>query len=176
MNKFVLQIIQNLHITIERVYLRIEDPYPFALGILIPSVTVRTADSSWQVVQNVKKPEIAYKIIRIEDFSIFMERDAKEVSIDAILDLAQVPPADLLRLREERIYQHLRDVFAQVQGRQPDKIDDNDYLLKKLTIDVRLQMTIDKVRVQNDSSERGEPDIKVSILCGGLFDSPNDTN
>jgi len=47
MNKFVLQIIQNLHITVQRVYLRIEDPYPFALGILIPSVTVRTADSAW---------------------------------------------------------------------------------------------------------------------------------
>lgn len=36
-------------------------------------------------------------------------------------------------------------------------------------------MTIDKVRVQNDSSESGEPDIKVSILCGGLFDDPHDT-
>ena len=50
MNKFVLQIIQNLHITVERVYIRIEDPYPFALGILSPSITVRTADNAWQVV------------------------------------------------------------------------------------------------------------------------------
>lgn len=41
-----------------------------------------------------------------------MERDAREVSIDAILDLQHVPPAELPRVREERIYQHLSDIFA----------------------------------------------------------------
>jgi hypothetical protein len=51
------------------------------------------------------------------------------------------------------------------------EISDNDYILKKLSIDVRLQMTIDKVRVRQDAMERDEPDIKVAILCGGLFEN-----
>ena len=38
-------------------------------------------------------------------------------------------------------------------------------------------MTIDKVRVRQDAMERDEPDIKVAILCGGLFENgPLDQN
>lgn len=39
MNKFVLNIIQNLKISIERIYVRIEMPeYEFSLGVLLPSI------------------------------------------------------------------------------------------------------------------------------------------
>ena len=92
MNKFVLQIIQNLQISIDRVYLRIEDPYPFALGVLIPSISVKTADRGFNVVSHVERPEIAFKIVRIEDLSIFMERDEGEVSIDSIIRLNELDP------------------------------------------------------------------------------------
>lgn len=77
MSHIVLNIIQNIHITVERVYVRIEDPYPFALGILIPSITVSTSDSRYNTQGNLKndRPEIAFKVARIEGLSIFMERD-----------------------------------------------------------------------------------------------------
>jgi hypothetical protein len=93
MNKFILQIVENLSITIERVYLRIEDPYPFALGIILPRVTVRSADRNWCMLDDGYKndnPEIAYKSVRIEDFAIFMERDATEVSIDEMIELDKI--------------------------------------------------------------------------------------
>ena len=96
-------------------YLRIEDPYPFALGLIIPSITVRTADRDWKVVPSKEKPEIAFKIVRIEDFSVFMERDLGEVSIDEIIDLATImKKPDFLKVREDRIYQHIRTIFDEI--------------------------------------------------------------
>jgi hypothetical protein len=62
--------------------LRIEDPYPFALGLLIPSITLKTANETWKVNEKNANTELAFKIVRIEGFSIFMERDPEEVSID----------------------------------------------------------------------------------------------
>lgn len=113
MNKFVLQIIQNLQISIDRVYLRIEDPYPFALGVLIPSISVKTADRAFNVVSHVERPEIAFKIVRIEDLSIFMERDEGEVSIDSIIRLHELDPEspDFHTIREQRIYEHIHSMF-----------------------------------------------------------------
>lgn len=105
MNKFVLQIVENLSITIERVYVRIEDPYPFALGIILPKVTVRSADSKWNADHKNEKPEVAFKIVRVEDFAIFMERDETEVSIDQIIEIDKIRlKADFNDERERRIY------------------------------------------------------------------------
>ena len=66
-------------------------------------------------------------------------------------------------MREKRIYDHIRSIFSGVNpnGSEERKdeilnnmrndfareIDPSDFILKKLTVDVRLQMTIDKVRV-----------------------------
>lgn len=66
-------------------------------------------------------------------------------------------------MREKRIYDHIRSIFSGVNpnGSEERKdeilnnmrsdfareIDTYDFILKKLTVDVRLQMTIDKVRV-----------------------------
>jgi hypothetical protein len=100
MNSIVLKIIQNIKVTVERVYLRIEDPYPFALGVLLTSITVRTADESWNIIDAVKeKAEIGYKAVKIEGFSIFMERDEHEVSIDEIIKVSEIPKQNI-ELRE----------------------------------------------------------------------------
>lgn len=141
MNKFVLNVIQNLSITIERVYLRIEDPYPFALGVLLPKVIVRTCDSSYSEKPG-SEPSIAFKVVRIEDLSIFMERDPEEVAIDRIIRVEEIND---IETREARIYEHIRNIFAGIgKGEdieeeskeeeavpgQPLEIDDQDYLLK----------------------------------------------
>ena len=93
MSTVVLNIIQNIQITVERVYLRIEDPYPFALGILIPSITVRTADPNYNIEGKLdsNRPEIAFKVARINGLSIFMERDEGEVKIDDIIGVTANP-------------------------------------------------------------------------------------
>ena len=63
---------------------------PFAIGILIPLVQVHTADKEWNIVKVVEKPEIAYKMVRIEDLSIFMERDMGEADINDILKIKEI--------------------------------------------------------------------------------------
>ena len=68
-------------------YLRIEDPYPFALGITIPSIIMRSANEAWEMNKTNVNNEIAFKIVKIEGFSIFMERDLEEVSIDNIIGM-----------------------------------------------------------------------------------------
>ena len=172
MNKFVLQIIQNLKLTIERVYVRIEDPLPFAIGILIPLVQVHTADKEWNIVKVVEKPEIAYKMVRIEDLSIFMERDQGEADINDILKIKEIQDRpDFIVERERRIFEHIQSIFTWVKESQSDDIelDSNDFILKQLCIDVRLQMTIDKVRAKKNIEALSEPDMKVQIICGGFF-------
>jgi hypothetical protein len=95
--------------------LRIEDPYPFALGLLIPSITLRTANETWKVDEKNANTELAFKIVRIEGFSIFMERDPDEVSIDRIIGLAEKPGMSVAE-REDKLYSHIADIFAGVGG------------------------------------------------------------
>jgi Vacuolar sorting-associated protein 13, N-terminal len=146
MSHIVLNIIQNIHITVERVYVRIEDPYPFALGILIPSITVSTSDSNYRTDSNDLKndrPEIAFKVARIDGLSIFMERDQGEVNIDDIIGVTTEPNMPM-EVKEKKIYQHVRDIFAasaakqMARQRRVQDFDQNDFILKKLDVDVRL--------------------------------------
>lgn len=53
-------------------------------------VQVHTADKEWNIVKVVEKPEIAYKMVRIEDLSIFMERDQGEADINDILKIKEI--------------------------------------------------------------------------------------
>jgi hypothetical protein len=101
-----------------------------------------------------KNSEIAFKIVRIEGFSIFMERDAGEVSIDEIIGVKKNKLLDI-KTREERIYQHIRDIFEGAKGGNQGvrDIDPNDFMLKSFDIDVRLQLTIDKVRAAKAHSD-----------------------
>lgn len=95
--------------------MRIEDPYPFALGLLIPSITLKTANESWQANEKNTYTELAFKIVRIEGFSIFMERDPEEVSIDRIIGLTDKPEMSVIE-RENKLYSHIADIFAGVEG------------------------------------------------------------
>jgi Vacuolar sorting-associated protein 13, N-terminal len=119
MSHIVLNIIQNIHINIERVYVRIEDPYPFALGILIPSITVSTSDSHYKTEGILKndRPEIAFKVARIDGLSIFMERDLGEVNIDDLIGVTMNPDMPM-NIKEKKIYQHVRDIFAASAAKQ----------------------------------------------------------
>ncbi len=96
-------------------YLRIEDSYPFALGVLIPSITVETANQKWELNQKNENSELAFKVLRIEGFSIFMERDPEEAIIDKVLGVKKDTEInnDVL---EGRIYSHIADVFSGVSG------------------------------------------------------------
>ena len=95
--------------------MRIEDPYPFALGLLIPSITLKTANETWKVNEKNANTELAFKIVRIEGFSIFMERDPEEVSIDRIIGLVEKPEMSVTE-REDKLYSHIADIFAGVDG------------------------------------------------------------
>lgn len=53
--------------------------------------------------------------MRIEGFSIFMERDPEEVSIDQIIGLAEKPGMSFAE-REDKLYSHIADIFAGVGG------------------------------------------------------------
>jgi hypothetical protein len=93
--------------------LRIEDPYPFALGILIPSITLQTANENWEIGKKNSNTELAFKVVRIEGFSIFMERDPDEVSINKIIGVTDNPTMTIEQ-RENKIYSHIADIFAGV--------------------------------------------------------------
>lgn len=85
MNKFVLNIIQNLKISVERIYIRIEMPeYEFSLGVLLPSIQVSTTDKDWNVVEKVENPEILHKSIQVQNISIFLDYNKDTYSLDDI--------------------------------------------------------------------------------------------
>jgi hypothetical protein len=70
------------------VYFRIEDPdYSFALGILIPELSLATCDQNWDNIKVVKDPNNIYKQVRLQNLSVFLDRDNDLCSIDKILDI-----------------------------------------------------------------------------------------
>ena len=76
----------NLHVTIERVYVRIEAPdIPFAFGFLIPYLGVGNANQIWEPIDVAEDPTYMYKPICLKNFTIFMERDSTKSSIDSYL-------------------------------------------------------------------------------------------
>ena len=87
MNKFVLNIIQNLKISVERIYVRIEMPeYEFSLGVLLPSIHVSTTDKEWNIVDKVSNPEILHKSIQVQNISLFLDHDSETYSLDNIYE------------------------------------------------------------------------------------------
>jgi hypothetical protein len=76
MSKFLLEIISNIKVSIERLCIRIEDPtFPFALGFMFPDVGVKTCDENWNKVKLMKHPEYMFKSIFLKDFTLFLDRD-----------------------------------------------------------------------------------------------------
>jgi hypothetical protein len=64
MSKYLLTLIQGVQVNIKRIYFRLEDPdYPYAFGVLLPSIQVTTTDKDWQTVDKVTDPEIMFKSI-----------------------------------------------------------------------------------------------------------------
>ena len=68
-------------------YFRLEDPdLPFAMGVLVPTIAVESADKIWNIITHVlENPSIMYKRIIVKGVSIFIERDKTLSSIDAIV-------------------------------------------------------------------------------------------
>ena len=75
MNAYLIRLLRDLQVTIERVYLRVEDPFPFAMGLLLPRMELGASTGAKHI----------QKKLRVENFSVFMERDPVEVSIDEII-------------------------------------------------------------------------------------------
>lgn len=48
MNNFILKVIKNIEVTIDKVYVRMEDPYPFALGLTIPKIRLFSTNEKWE--------------------------------------------------------------------------------------------------------------------------------
>lgn len=101
MMKTILQVATNVQVKVERVYLRMEDPkFPFALGFLVPSIAIESADKIWNIITHVlENPSIMYKRIVVKDISIFLERDPVLSSIDEILKKSndgQEPTGEIL--------------------------------------------------------------------------------
>jgi hypothetical protein len=78
---------------------------------LIPSITVKTANEYWEIGKKNENTELAFKVVRIEGFSIFMERDPEEASIDQIIGRSE-NPSMTIEERENKIYSHIADIFA----------------------------------------------------------------
>ena len=76
---------------------------------------MRTANETWKVNEKNANTELAFKIVRIEGFSIFMERDPDEVSIDRIIGFVEKPGMSVSE-REDKLYSHIADIFAGVGG------------------------------------------------------------
>lgn len=73
---------------IERVYIRIEDPdYPFALGVLIPSIILNNVNKKWEKVETVSNNDVLNKQISLINFSIFLDCEKELTSIDEILGI-----------------------------------------------------------------------------------------
>ena len=83
MNNLILQLIANLHVSVERIYLRVETAdVPFAFGFLIPSLVMGNADSKWHPIDVAEDPDYMYKPVSLSNFTIFLERDSVKSKID----------------------------------------------------------------------------------------------
>lgn len=85
--KTILQIATNVQVKVERVYIRMEDPdMPYALGVLVPSIAVESADKIWNVITHVlENPSVMFKRVVVKDIQVFLERDPILSSIDRIV-------------------------------------------------------------------------------------------
>ncbi|CDW72111.1 UNKNOWN [Stylonychia lemnae] len=170
MNKYVLEVIQNVQISIKRIYLRMEDPeYPYALGVLLPSIQVDTTDRFWNKIDLVKDPEIMFKNIKIQDFQIFLENDKENSQIDKIIKLKEFKDADNKQeIIQMRLQQHIDQAFSDEFN--PDNI------LHKFQLDIRFQFILDKIRVLENNLYKDDPDIKISVMFGNMFDTLTEKN
>lgn len=91
MNKYLLTLIQGIHVSVKRIYFRMEDPgYPYAFGVLLPAITIITTDKDWNKVSDVEDPEIMYKTVQIQDFQVFMIRNHTLSQIDKVMRLEEI--------------------------------------------------------------------------------------
>ena len=87
-----------------------EDPdYPYAMGVLLPSIDVNTTDKNWKEIDKIKcDPEIMFKNISVKDFQIFLERNHVLSRIDKIIKLDEIKDSfNFKELVEVRLKEHI---------------------------------------------------------------------
>lgn len=66
-------------------------------------------------------------------------------------------------LLEHRIKRHIEYVFSEEF--------ESTFILHKFYLDIRFQFILDKIRALENNAEYNEPDIKLEILFGDLFEN-----
>ena len=81
--KMIEKVIDNLQVNIKKIYIRYEDKLtadkPFCIGVKLFEANVVTCNSQWNV-EYVSDAKVCNKLLRIKDFSIFIDYDAGVVS------------------------------------------------------------------------------------------------
>lgn len=77
-------VIDNLHVQIKNIHLRIEfpcDPKPIIIGISIPDIAFETVDEKDNVVLGIQHPKFVRKRLTIKDFSIYFDTNQEMMEI-----------------------------------------------------------------------------------------------
>ncbi|KAK8844228.1 hypothetical protein M9Y10_024436 [Tritrichomonas musculus] len=80
-------IIDNMHVQIKNLHVRIEfpaNPKPIIIGLYTPEITFQTVDEQNNVVTTIQHPEFVHKQLLIKDFSIYFDtnQDLMEIKDD----------------------------------------------------------------------------------------------
>ena len=82
------KILANISVEIEKVYVRFEDEaLEFSIGMLIPSISLKSTDKDFNPIQNIIDTAILFKRINIDDVSLFVNHGSSFRSIRKILHL-----------------------------------------------------------------------------------------
>ena len=80
--RWITKIIENVQLTIEKVYIRYEDkitsPFNYALGVVLERLTTETCDQYWNPMYT-SDSVMVYKLMKINSFSVFCDYNVEMV-------------------------------------------------------------------------------------------------
>lgn len=157
--------------SVKRVYFRIEDPtYPLSIGLLLPSLEVKTCDKDWTAVEKSPVPCVMFKQIEIKDFSIFINPYHKQSfenenlrGLDAMLDI--LPKEWSL---EKKLQHHLAETFKLMDSGEKNEVTDN-FILDRFKLGLRITLVQDRKEASKAFPSEEPPDMGLSLILGSLF-------
>ena len=167
----VQQIMNNIQIIINDVVFRFDDAVsypkiPYSLGMILGGIVIQTTRSDYKLPKDpneqIPYKEINYKVIKIDNFSIFMDCYAKEEDIDykKLIDQKVMDDIDneLKKFMKDQI-----DFYAycmsEVYVHSHDKMS-HEYLLHYLDMDLNVAL--------NDNVKNKKPKYDASLIFPSL--------
>lgn len=170
---YIQKILANTSIEIENVYLMYEDKsFNFQIGLLLPKIEVKSVNKLGEIIENVEDCSVIYKLLQVQDVSLIVnhtkitpisnllanvkiDQEKRSFSKQAIWSKEDCNEVGLV------IERHLRETFEDSNQRFSRQHDTkhNYVFLEKFTIELKVQVTLNKSIAQELDLNFSEPDL-----------------